>query len=284
MLPNFLVIGAMKAGTTSLHRYLREHPQVFMPEEKELHFFVAEKRWGRGRSWYEAQFAGAGDAIAVGEASPTYTMYPEFTGVPDRIEALLPEARLVYAVRHPIERMRSHYLHEVEKGRERAPIGRALVSDPQYLDASRYAMQLEQYLDRFSARRILVITAEQLRDERARTVAKLLAFLGVDPHWSSGSLLDREFHRTSDKRVRRPAVEAALRVPGVRALAELAPRPVRRLANRRIGTGRATAIPEAVEARLRAELRDDLARLRVHAGEGFDGWELAERPWRSHRR
>jgi hypothetical protein len=274
MLPNFLVIGAMKAGTTSLHRYLRSHPQVFMPDEKELDFFVAEKRWDRGRSWYEAQFATAGEAIAVGEASPCYTMFPTFSGVPARVAELLPHVRLVYCVRHPIERMRSHYLHEVEKGREREPIGRALVTDPRYLDASRYAMQLEQYLDHFSARRLLVITAEQLRDERARTIARVLAFLGVDPHWSSGSLLDREFHRTSDKRVLRPLVEAALRVPGTRALAELAPRPVRRMASRGIATGRATAIPEAVEARLRAELRDDVVRLRVHAGDGFDGWGI----------
>ena len=274
MLPNFLVIGAMKAGTTSLHRYLRGHPQVFMPEEKELDFFVAEKRWDRGRNWYEAQFAAAGDAVAVGEASPCYTMFPTFSGVPARVAELLPHARLVYCVRHPIERMRSHYLHEVEKGRERAPIGRALVSDPRYLDASRYAMQLEQYLDRFAARQILVITADQLRDERVRTVARVLGFLGVDPHWSSGSLLDLEFHRTSDKRVRRPLVEAALRVPGTRALAGLAPRSARRLASRGIGTGRATAIPEAVEARLRAELREDVVRLRAHAGEGFDGWGI----------
>jgi Sulfotransferase family len=275
MLPNFLVIGAMKAGTTSLHRYLREHPQVFMPEEKELDFFVAEKRWGRGRSWYEAQFAAAGDAMAVGEASPTYTMYPEFTGVPGRIQALLPEARLVYAVRHPIERMRSHYLHEVEKGRERAPIGRAFVTDPRYLNASRYAMQLEQYLDCFSAQRVLVITTEQLRDERGATVRRVLAFLGVDPDWPNRHLLDREFHRTSDKRVRRPLVEAALRVPGTRALAGLAPRPVRRLASREVDAGPAAVIPEAVEARLHAELRGDVARLRVHLGEGFDGWGIA---------
>jgi hypothetical protein len=273
--PNFLVIGAMKAGTTSLHRYLREHPQVFMPGEKELDFFVAEKRWSRGPSWYEQQFAAADDAIAVGEASPTYTMHPEFTGVPGRIAELLPETRLIYAVRHPIERIRSHYLHEVEKGRERAPIGRALVTDFRYLDASRYAMQLEQYLNCFSADRVLVITTEQLRDDRAATVRRVLAFLGVDPDWSNRYVLDREFHRTSDKRVRRPLVEAALRVPGTRALAGLAPRPMRRLASRGVDAARATAIPEAVEARLRAELRDDVARLRAYLGEGFDGWGIA---------
>jgi hypothetical protein len=275
MLPNFLVIGAMKAGTTSLHRYLREHPQVFMPAEKELDFFVAEKRWRRGRSWYEAQFAAADGAIAIGEASPTYTMFPLFAGVAGRVAELLPHARLVYLVRHPIERMRSHYLHEVEKGRERTPIGRALVTDPRYLDTSRYAMQVEQYLAGFSPQRLLVITTEQLRDERAATVRRVQAFLGVDPEWSDSRLLDREFHRTSDKRVRRPLVEAALRVPGTRALAGLAPRPMRRLASRGIGAGRTTAIPEAVEARLRAELRDDVARIGVHVGERFDGWGIA---------
>jgi hypothetical protein len=274
MLPNFLVIGAMKAATTSLHRYLREHPQVFMPAEKELDFFVAEKRWPRGRSWYEAQFAAADGAIAVGEASPSYTMYPQFPGVADRVAELLPQVRLVYSVRHPIERMRSHYLHEVEKGRERAPIGRALAADRRYLDASRYAMQLERFLERVPAEHVLVITAEQLRDDRAATVRRVLAFLGVDPDWPGNLPLDREFHRTSDKRVRRPMVDAVLRVPGTRTVAGLAPRPLRRLASRAVGDGRATAIPEAVEARLRAELHDDVARLRPHLGEGFDGWGI----------
>jgi len=274
VLPNFLVIGAMKAGTTSLHRYLRAHPQVFMPEDKELDFFVAERHWGRGRGWYETQFAEAAGAVAVGEASPTYSMHPEFSGVPDRVAELLPEVRLVYCVRDPIERMRSHYLHELEKGRERAPIDRALAADPRYLDTSRYGMQLEQYLARFPAERILVITAEQLRRDRTATVGRVLAFLGVDPDWPDSRLLDAEFHRTSSKRVRRPLAKAALRVPGTRAVTRLAPGPVRRLASRRVDAGRNGAIPAALEARLRAELRDDVGRLRAHLGEGFDGWGI----------
>lgn len=274
MLPNFLVIGAMKAGTTSLHRYLRAHPQVFMPEEKELHFFVAERHWGRGQCWYEAQFSEAAGAVAVGEASPTYSMHPEFSGVPDRVAELLPDVRLVYCLRHPIERMRSHYLHELEKGRERAPIDRALATDPRYLDTSRYAMQLEQYLARFSAEQILIITAEQLRRDRTATVRRVLRFLGVDAGWPDSRLLDPEYHRTSNKRVRRPLAEAALRVPGTRAVVRLVPGPVRRLASRRVDAGRNGAIPAALEARLRAELRDDVGRLRAHIGEGFDGWGI----------
>src|SRR3954463_6324498 len=85
MLPNFLIIGAMKGGTTSLYHYLRPHPEVFMPVTKELHFFVAEKNLLLGPGWYERRFRGAGDAIAVGEASTDYTKYPLYQGVPERI-------------------------------------------------------------------------------------------------------------------------------------------------------------------------------------------------------
>ena len=81
MLPTFLVIGAMKGGTTALFKYLSGHPQVFMPECKETAFFVERFGWRRGLGWYEDLFVEAGDAIAVGEASPTYTCTPSLPGV-----------------------------------------------------------------------------------------------------------------------------------------------------------------------------------------------------------
>jgi Sulfotransferase family len=272
MLPNFLVIGAMKAGTTSLYRYLRAHPQVFMPESKELNFFVAERRWHRGRDWYEAQFAGTGDAVAVGEASPIYAMYPEFAGVPDRIARLLPQARLIYVVRHPIERMRSHYLHQVARGREHGPIGHALTADPRYLDTSRYSMQIDRYLAHLPPERLRVITAEELRDDRVATIGRVLRFLGLDPGLLPATL-DREFHRTAEKRKRRLLADAVLRVPGARALRRFTPVEVRRLGSRRVSTER-VVIPPALEARLRDELRDDVRRLRPHLGPAFGGWGI----------
>ena len=272
MLPNFLVIGAMKAGTTSLYHYLRAHPQVFMAQRKELDFFVASKRWGQGRAWYEAQFAGAEGAVAVGEASPTYAMHPEFPGVADRIADLLPQVRLVYAVRHPIERMRSHYLHEVRQGREHAPIGQALANDPRYLDTSRYGMQLEQYLARVPPERLQVITTEELHDDRVATIRRVLEFLGADPD-RLPSTLDQEFHRTAANRVRRPVAQAVLALPGSRVLRQLAPRPVRQLASRAKEVPSAT-IPATVQARLHRELVGDIGRLRSHLGAGFHGWGL----------
>ena len=89
-LPNFLVIGAMKAGTTSLYHYLRDHPQVFMPDTKEVNFFNPLRNWRHGVSWYEEQFRAApAEALAVGEASTSYTKYPWVKDVPERITSVL---------------------------------------------------------------------------------------------------------------------------------------------------------------------------------------------------
>jgi hypothetical protein len=106
-LPNFVVIGAMKAGTVSLRHYLDEHPDAFLGRGGrfgEPNFFVAEHNWPRGRGWYESLFDGAGSATALGECSPSYTMAPAFGGVPGRMAQVVPNARLVYVVRDPIAR------------------------------------------------------------------------------------------------------------------------------------------------------------------------------------
>lgn len=125
-LPTFVVIGAMKAGTVSLRHYLDEHPDVFLGRGGmfgEPNYFVAEYNWSRGRAWYESLFADAdadaGQAGAIGECSPSYTMAPAFPGVPERMAAVIPDARLVYVVRDPVARMQSMYMHQVSAGRER---------------------------------------------------------------------------------------------------------------------------------------------------------------------
>src|SRR5215210_7255111 len=108
-LPDFLVIGAMKAGTTTLYNHLRGHPDIFMTSYKEPEFFVAEKTWGRGTAWYQRLFADAPDAARLGEASTSYSKCTEFTGVPERIHSLIPDVQLLYVLRHPIARIESMY-------------------------------------------------------------------------------------------------------------------------------------------------------------------------------
>ena len=285
MLPNFVIIGAQKSGTSSLEQYLRLHPDVAMCAIKEPDFFVEERNWGRGLAWYESLFDGAGEAVAVGEASTSYTMFPHYRGVPERIVETLPEVRLVYLVRNPIERARSDYLHYrfPVRGRatehvvaERRPIGQALLENEIYLDTSRYAMQLEQYLDLVPRERILIITTDSLATDRIQTMRKVFAFIGVDPDRGPDAF-EVEFNRTDSLRVPRPAFERLSAIPLADKLVALLPMKVRReIKSRPIDLTKAE-MSEELRARIGDELRDDVRRFRALMDvmdDDFDGWGL----------
>ena len=285
-LPSFLVIGAMKAGTTSLYHYLAAHPQVATPRYKAPEFFVAEANWHRGVDWYRKQFPQVGsEVLAVGEASNAYTKYPRYRGVPKRIASVLPDVRLIYVVRDPIARLRSHYQTKVAEGSETAPFAEAVFADHIYLDYSRYALQIEQYLDHFPREQLLVIRAEELRGRRDATMHAVYEFVGVDPAAAPDNL-DREFYKTKDRAVRSPLPlwlrkRLKRRFPATRRFKELEPDLIG--AFRRL-TGRGDqgplpaerfVIPDDLRLRLTAELEDDVHRLRGYVGPDFDGWGIA---------
>lgn len=277
MLPNFLVVGAAKSGTTSLYRYLRDHPQVFMAESKELKFFSSRTRWRLGPGWYARQFEDATDAVAVGEASPSYTRYPLHQGVPERVAQVIPDTRLLYLVRHPIERMRSHYLHRLLQGKERAPLDEAVLADPSYLDTSRYAMQIEQYLAWFAPEQLLVVTAEALRRDRRDALGRVCRFLGVDDGWRPPEL-EHEYNRTEALRPQLLAPRPVVLAARLAVRVGLPPRTARRLSyrpSRAVVEPDQIAFSEPVRRRLEEALREDVARLRSHLGPGFDGWGIA---------
>jgi hypothetical protein len=172
----------MKSGTTSLHRYLSAHPQVFMSEPKEPNFFVEELNWQRGLDWYLGLFASAGNATVIGESSTEYTKLPTYTGVARRIHAFNPEARLIYLMRDPVDRIRSHYWHNVAdltNEAERRNMRSAVREDPRYVAYSNYAMQLEPYLELFGRERIALLTAEQLAADPTAVVTMLCRWLGL---------------------------------------------------------------------------------------------------------
>ena len=280
--PNFLVIGAMKSGTTSLYHYLRAHPKVFMSPVKEVAFFVEEANWTRGLDWYTRQFGGAGAAIAIGEASTAYTKYPRLRGVPERIATLLPDVRLIYVVRDPVERIRSHYDHRVAIGAERLPIREAVRREPIYVDCSRYALQLEQYVEWFPRDRFLVFTAEELRASRIDTVQRAFGFLGVDPHELPAET-NREFYKTDERAIQPPAALWFRRnlkryVPASKRAKELVdwtiPRTLGRLFGKPDGRETHTAISPELREELLDALRDDVRRLHRWMPEGFDGWGI----------
>jgi sulfotransferase family protein len=275
-LPTFLVIGAMKGGTTTLWEYLKMHPEVFMARPKEVKFFMENRTWSEGVGWYEAKFAGAGDAKARGEASTGYTMAHSFPGVPGRIASLIPDVKLIYLLREPIDRMVSHYFHRRSHRKETRSLTRAML-DPTYLFTSRYAYQLDHYLEHFSRDQILLLTSEALRDRRTETLRRVFEFIGVDPARAQG-LDEVAKNRTLDKKIQPIAVEKMRGRGPYRLAAAVVPRPARKLV-RKLTTRplepEELSFPEELRARTVEALRPDVARLRTYMEPGFDGWGIA---------
>lgn len=191
-LPNVVVIGAMKCGTTALHHYLDRHPDIAMSTPKELNFFIGAMgqpetdllggygsgTWHRGIEWYAGRFAAA--APVRGESSPGYTS-PDHPEVADRMARTVPHARLVYLVRDPVARAVSQYRHHAADGDERRPPGEALLDEgSQYLARGRYHERLLPFLARFPTSQIAILAAEDLRDRRRQALRRLFAFLEVD--------------------------------------------------------------------------------------------------------
>jgi Sulfotransferase domain len=275
-LPTFLLIGAMKAGTTSLHEYLAEHPQIFMSRIKELNFFTEAHNWPRGLTWYEEQFTDAGDsAVAVGESSTAYTQYPRHGGVPGRVAQLLPDVRLIYLVRHPIDRIRSQYLHDVGLGKERDPIEKALRVNPVYVDFSRYALQIEQYLKIFDRDRLLVLDLRELRDDREGVMDRVFRFLDVNSSFMPSGL-ERKHNVSAERSQYRPGLLSLRRSRGLGGLLARVPGPVKRMlrpvTTRKHDSG--VTISPGLRRELEDRLQDDVGRLRAYMDEGFDGWGI----------
>lgn len=202
-LPTCVVIGAMKCGTSALHRHLDRHPQIAMAAGKELNFFFGPDvpphpreedwwltgQWHRGTGWYADQFDPA--APVRGEASPGYTD-PSHPEAPGRMRALLPDARLVYLVRDPVARAVSQWQHHVRDGAERRPVFEAVLDpDSQYLTRSRYAERLAPFREHFPDEQLLVVVQERLLRDPRRELAQVYAHVGADPAFWDDALTER---------------------------------------------------------------------------------------------
>jgi hypothetical protein len=209
VLPDFLIIGTQRGGTTSLYHYLARHPQIAgAVMDKEVHYF--DTNHDRGPGWYRGRFPtrGAVDRIArkvgapaiVGEASPYYLFHPL---VPARARELLPDVRLIAMLRDPVDRAWSGYRHEVDLGYEDLAFEDAIdreaerldgeeariLADPTYVSFEHqhhsylargvYVEQVARWLDGFGADRLLLIKSEDFYRDPAPVYAEVLAFLGA---------------------------------------------------------------------------------------------------------
>jgi hypothetical protein len=270
-LPTFLIIGAAKTGTTSLHRYLDEHPEIAMSTEKEPMCFESAN-WTERMAEYRELFLF--DARVRGEASTAYGAFPWVPEIPDRVRSLVPDAKIVYVVREPIERMISHYAQNVWDRFPVRPFDELMddLEDPMNMPVwcSRYATQFERWAERFGDENLLVLDHRELERNRGATVRRVFEFLGVDADFTSPRWDAR--HNTAGQHVRQTQlgerVERRLprlyphlaRLPGVRErLAAPVPKPTLKPAQRE---------------RVVSLFAPEAARLRKLTGLQFDYWSV----------
>ena len=201
LLPAVLVIGAARAGSTSLYAYLLDHPRMAAPSHKEIHYFDLNRH--RGIGWYRRHFPFRRSGRITGEASPYYVFHPH---VPERVRATLPDVKLIVLVRNPVDRAYSHYHLACRNGREHLSFEEAIEAEPEridsetermlgdpsyrslahrhhsYLARGRYAEQLERWLSVFPREQLLVLRSEDLFDDPAGTLGGVHSFLELHAH------------------------------------------------------------------------------------------------------
>jgi hypothetical protein len=293
-LPNLIVVGAQKCGTSALHYYLGLHPEVQMSSPKELSFFLSEDdfhpepfisepeerrlfgrtwNWSRGPEWYASHFRA--DAPVRGESTPGYASlwYP---GVAGKMAEVVPEARLIFLARDPIERLVSHYMHARVGGAEWRPLPAAVGPKSVYVARSRYASLLRPFLDRFPRDRILLLRQEHLLDRRRYTLRHVFRFLGVTEDFWSPKM--ERLRQQSGRKGRGYGIAQRLSqsriVSPIYRLPQEAKWLLERMAYGRPREADRPPVDAALRARLLEELEPEIARL-----EELTGWDLAE--WRA---
>lgn len=292
MKPTFLIIGAAKAATTTLWHLLRQHPEVFMSSRKETHFFSFDSQYERGIEWYESWFADAEPSQQRGEASASYATRRFFPDAAARIAAYEPNLRLIYIVRHPLERIESlwvqlrqvsvtKFVDPPEGMRVDLDFDRALREQADALiESTKYWEEISQFRKHFPDEQILVLLSEDLRRDPQAVLRRCFEFLGIDPEFEPESPT-AQLNTMSQQRLPRTWIWKIWGSPHGRklyiALADLFPNRVRKWIGRHLLRGEAVERPEwnpETRDRVRRELEDDTARFLEFYGFPADTWDL----------
>ena len=195
---DFVGIGAPKAGTTWLGHMLEDHPQLCMSVPKEVHYFndrltyrnrIFGQNYPKGLSWYQMHFKHCAPDSLKGEITPRYCNDPV---VPERIKALNKDVKIFYCLRHPVDRIESHYnFAKYFVGKEDRSIERAIREEYEFVEMSSYFMHLTRYLEHFPKDQIKLIWFEDIRDHPEELVEEVYRFLGVDPHFRPKGMYEK---------------------------------------------------------------------------------------------
>ena len=206
--PHFIIIGAMKCATSTLHDQLNRQQGIFMTEPKEPNFFSNDEQFGRGWDWYASLFGEASQGALCGESSTHYTKLPTYPQTVERMHKHLPDVKLIYVMRDPIRRLISQYIHEWTQRQVNEQIDLAVENRPELTDYSRYAMQLKPFIEVYGFERILPVFFERLIAQPQSELERVCRFIGYEgqPHWDT----DHERQNVSADRLRHSPVRDLL--------------------------------------------------------------------------
>lgn len=220
-----IIIGAMKSGTTSLFRYLAQHPEIAACHPKEPNFFADDANWAKGMAWYRGLWRWhAGHHKIALEATSHYTKRPYYPHVPERIASVKDaQFRFIYIMRDPLQRLESHDMHTaISHGA--TPLDEAIPQNTIW--ASQYAMQLDAY-ERFGRQRILLLFTDDLAEDPQGVVRTACQFLGVDPNYQFAGLDRRHNSRARYSGVVPQWIRSLKRIPLLRKLLDSLSQPAR---------------------------------------------------------
>nr|WP_281291222.1 sulfotransferase [Hyella patelloides] len=272
-------MGAMKCGTTSLHYYLNLHPEISMSSKKELHFFVAEKNWQRGIDWYKSHFTNP--TKIRGETSPSYAACHKWRGVPSLMHSVVPNAKLIYILRDPIQQIISHYLHQKTCGVESRSINQVLANcdrpNNDYIVRTKYYFQLQQYLKYFAPEQILILTLEELSSNPQATLKKVFRYLEVDDSFVIPQT-DKKLHQTQNKIQKNSLGFLISKMPLIGRVGQL-PHEMRWRIEKLLYTSFSQQIEKPqlaleIKQKIINLLQDDISCLREYTGNDFSQWSV----------
>ncbi len=260
--PDFIIVGAMKCGTTTLAAQLGAQAGLFITDPKEPNFFSDDPIYAKGMVWYQSLFADAQPEDIKGEASTHYTKQPVHPDTLARMKAALEAPKIIYLIRDPVARAVSHFIHEWTMGVMSADIEREFAKHPELAAYGCYAEQIEPYIEAYGIENVLVLTLEHMKDAPQRTLETVCDFLGYSgqPVWSETHAQEN----ASAERVRRfPLHWLIFGNPVAAGLRRaLVPQSMRdRIKKKRQMQGR-PELPQALKEELQRVFAKDFQRLR----------------------
>jgi hypothetical protein len=268
--PDFAIIGAMKAATSTLHDQLAAQPGFAMSDPKEPCFFSDDDVFARGFDWYEACFPKPADQRLRGESSTHYAKLPDLSEAAARLQARRPDARIVYVIRHPVDRLVSHFMHGWSEGWYGDSIEEAVAQDSSLVDYGRYAMQLRPWLERFGAERVLLVAYDGIRSRPQLVLDRVGRFLGAEEplRWRD----DLAPRNVSTERVKQGWFRRCLVDPvwATSLRRAIVPKSLRNTVRESLQMRQRPTLDEAVRRRLEQVFDKDLAELSTWIGRPID--------------